>query len=194
MAPEQSDSWWKTLPGMLTATAGLITAVAGLLAVLVQAGVLGADSSDESSQQAVSPPVQSSSPVVSSPPGGGATSTTAGAASTLTELEAQLAAANIQLGGSSEDIAKVKGYMADPNGAYWQLARASVDLLAGRRLRLTGYLDMIDKWYTIRVGQSNYLTGAGTLDLEQLKAAMVLAQAEIHDVQARTFEEILETP
>ena len=39
-------SWWTTLPGLLTATAGVITAVTGLLAVLAQNGVLGEKSRD----------------------------------------------------------------------------------------------------------------------------------------------------
>jgi hypothetical protein len=37
----KTESWWKTIPGMLTATAGFITAVAGLLAVLYQVGLFG---------------------------------------------------------------------------------------------------------------------------------------------------------
>ena len=37
----KSESWWKTIPGMLTATAGFITALGGLLAVLYQVGLFG---------------------------------------------------------------------------------------------------------------------------------------------------------
>jgi hypothetical protein len=37
----KTENWWKTVPGMLTATAGFITAVAGLLAVLYQVGLFG---------------------------------------------------------------------------------------------------------------------------------------------------------
>jgi hypothetical protein len=37
----KTESWWKTIPGMLTATAGFITALAGLLAVLYQVGIIG---------------------------------------------------------------------------------------------------------------------------------------------------------
>ena len=35
-----SQSWWQTIPGVLTATAGIITAVAGLVVALNQAGIL----------------------------------------------------------------------------------------------------------------------------------------------------------
>ncbi len=34
-------SWWQTLPGILTATAGLLTAIAGLVVVFSQIGLLG---------------------------------------------------------------------------------------------------------------------------------------------------------
>lgn len=40
MAEEQkTQSWWQTIPGILTATAALVTAITGLLAVLYQNGV-----------------------------------------------------------------------------------------------------------------------------------------------------------
>lgn len=38
-------SFWQTAPGMFTAIAALITAIAGLIGILVQAGVIGGDSS-----------------------------------------------------------------------------------------------------------------------------------------------------
>jgi hypothetical protein len=39
-------SFWTTLPGILTATAALITATGGFVAVLIQAGVIGGDGSE----------------------------------------------------------------------------------------------------------------------------------------------------
>jgi hypothetical protein len=36
----KSSSWWQTLPGILTATAGIITAISGLLVVLYQSPLL----------------------------------------------------------------------------------------------------------------------------------------------------------
>lgn len=39
----KSQSWWQTVPGVMTAIAGLITAVTGLLVALAQIGVLGKD-------------------------------------------------------------------------------------------------------------------------------------------------------
>lgn len=35
------QSWWQTLPGLLTAFAGIITAVTGLFAALYQGGIIG---------------------------------------------------------------------------------------------------------------------------------------------------------
>ncbi|MES1998189.1 MAG: hypothetical protein V4446_02640 [Pseudomonadota bacterium] len=39
----KSSSWWQTLPGILTATAGIITAVSGLLVVLYQSPLFKSD-------------------------------------------------------------------------------------------------------------------------------------------------------
>ena len=60
-------SFWTTLPGILSGTAGVITAVGGLLAVLVSAGVLrfGADPTTA--------PVAARPRVVSTTPANGAT-------------------------------------------------------------------------------------------------------------------------
>ena len=55
-------SWWATVPGILTATAGVITAVTGLTAILSQTGVLGEKSKGLVAEQstavrnAISPP------------------------------------------------------------------------------------------------------------------------------------------
>lgn len=41
------QSWWQTLPGILTATATLLTAIGGLLALLAQLGIIGGSDSRE---------------------------------------------------------------------------------------------------------------------------------------------------
>ena len=41
MTEDSKQSWWQTLPGILTALAATITALGGLLAVLYQAGIIG---------------------------------------------------------------------------------------------------------------------------------------------------------
>jgi hypothetical protein len=57
MAEEpKPHSWWQTLPGILTATAGIITAVTGLLVVLYNAGVFQPAAKN-------SPPTYTPSPV-----------------------------------------------------------------------------------------------------------------------------------
>src|SRR5689334_20659309 len=37
----QSQSWWQTLPGVMTAMGAIITALTGLLIALTQAGIIG---------------------------------------------------------------------------------------------------------------------------------------------------------
>ena len=64
--------------------------------------------------------------------------------------------------------------------------------MKGRRLKERGYLDMIDKWYTRKVGSENFLTAAGTLRLPELKDAMVEAHNDYHGRTARSYEEIVE--
>jgi len=63
MAEEQDpQSWWRTLPGTLTALAGVITAVATLIGVLSQSGVF-----DREAKSATRPVAPVSSPAASSP-------------------------------------------------------------------------------------------------------------------------------
>lgn len=49
---DRSGSWWKTLPGVLTATAAVVTATTGLIVALHQIGVF--DRNDPAPAQAVS--------------------------------------------------------------------------------------------------------------------------------------------
>ena len=44
----RSSSWWQTLPGILTATAGIITAISGLLVVLYQSPLFKSDAKPDS--------------------------------------------------------------------------------------------------------------------------------------------------
>ena len=44
----KSSSWWQTLPGILTATAGIITAISGLLVVLYQSPLFKSDTKPDS--------------------------------------------------------------------------------------------------------------------------------------------------
>jgi hypothetical protein len=110
------------------------------------------------------------------------------------DLEAGLERANIQLGiGTADHIAAVRGYISTPDGAYARLADACLDVLAGRRLKRRGYLDMIDKRYTSAVGgESRYLSEAGGIRRPELMDAMVKAANEIDGTQATSFDEIVE--
>ena len=51
---------------------------------------------------------------------------------------------------------------------------------------------MIDKWYTLAVGQDRYLSEAGTIRVDELTDAIVKATNEIHGTAATSFAEIVE--
>lgn len=135
-----------------------------------------------------SPPI----PIPSSP-----NQTTAGAAEgaapSVKELEQRLKAANIVLStGTSEDLDRVRNYFTGPKSAYHLLAVSCLQVLENDRLRKPGYLDMVDKWYTWLVGEKNYVSADGTLNLEKLKEAMVKAQNEYHGDGVTSFEQLIE--
>jgi len=85
--PSKPQSWWQTLPGILTAVAALITAVTGLLAALNQAGVLPRRSSTVSTSP--TPSTTLSAGTLGEP--------AVGVVVSVNELEQRLKAANIML-------------------------------------------------------------------------------------------------
>jgi len=112
----------------------------------------------------------------------------------LAELESQLKAANILLStGTDEDINRVRSYFTGPSSAYYLLATNCLQLLDKKRLIKTGYLDMIDKWYTHLVGEKNYVTGNTNLNHEKLKEAMVRANNEYQGDSAISFDQVVES-
>lgn len=70
----KSSSWWQTLPGILTATAGIITAISGLLVVLYQSPLFKSDTKPDSahspaaSVMASAPDATPVGPAVNPPP------------------------------------------------------------------------------------------------------------------------------
>ena len=60
-------SWWQSIPGFLTATAGVITAVTGLIVALQQIGILGQSPSESTPGEVDRPPIESD-PLPSEPP------------------------------------------------------------------------------------------------------------------------------
>jgi len=186
-APSKSQSWWQTLPGILTAVAGFITATTGLILALHQVGVFSRESKSASpgpTQTAVSS---------ASTPGSAPARRETGAVTSLDALEEKLNAANIQLStGGANDRERVRGYFDGPEAPYYLLATSCLQILGDQRLKKAGYLDMIDKHYSRLVGDGNYASADGKLNLEKVKVAMVEAQKDYHSDQARTFEEIVE--
>ncbi|MDX2043514.1 MAG: hypothetical protein SF097_20015 [Acidobacteriota bacterium] len=180
--PPKSQSWWQTLPGILTAVAAIITASTGLIVALNNVGAL----SGESKPDSPTPTVVLSAAAPATP----ATS----AATGLDAMEQMLNAANIQLStGGPEEREKVRGYFDGPQAPYYLLAVSCLQILENQQLKKTGYLDMIDKHYSMLVGEGNYVSADGKLHLEKVKEAMVLAQRDYHGDQARTVEEIVES-
>jgi TIR domain-containing protein len=113
---------------------------------------------------------------------------------TVYDLEPLLNNANIVLStGTSEDIERVRGYFTGPKSAYQLLAIACLQVLKDRRVKQIEYLDMIDKWYTILVGENNYVSNEGMLNAEMLKKAMLKSHNEIYGDNLISFEQIVES-
>jgi len=110
------------------------------------------------------------------------------------DLEQALAAVNIILtAGTVDDIARMRGYLAEPHSAYGLLATASIAVMKGRRFKQPEYLDIFDKWYTALVGEANYLTADGTLNLGELKEAILKSHNDFYGDNVATFDQIVET-
>ena len=111
---------------------------------------------------------------------------------TVEALEPRLNESNIVIStGSEQDLERVRGYFTGPDSAYHMLAVASLQVVGDRQFRQTAYLDMIEKWYTIVVGEDNYLTSEGQLHLDKVPDAMVKAHNEYYGDDAQSLEEIL---
>jgi hypothetical protein len=111
---------------------------------------------------------------------------------TVFDLEPRLNEANINIStGTEQDLERVRGYFTGPDSAYHMLAVASLQIVGDRQFRQTAYLDMIEKWYTIVLGEENYLMPDGHLHLELVPDAMVKAHNEYHGDDAQSLEEIL---
>lgn len=105
-----------------------------------------------------------------------------------TDLEGQLAAANIAL--SAVQVEQVREYINNPDTGYKLLAEHALQVVGDQKFRDTLYLDELDTRYTELVGQERY----ADFDTEQLKAAMVRAWNEHYtDKQVQSFEQIVES-
>jgi hypothetical protein len=110
----------------------------------------------------------------------------------LSELETQLKAANILIStGNDEEKNKVRSYFTGTTSAYYLLSINCLEVLGKHRLIQTGFLDMIDKWYTLLIGQNNYLTPEGHLNHEKLKEAIVSANNEYYGQHATVFDQVI---
>jgi len=188
--PAKSQSWWQTLPGILTAVAAILTASTGLILALNQAGVFSR-ASTSASPTPTPTAVLSASPSAKPATGSG---TEVSAATGVDELEQRLKASNIMLStGEADEREKVRGYFVGSDAPYRLLAVSCIQILGNQRLKKTGYLDMIDKHFSEMGDESIYVPVDGKLNLEKVKQAMVKAQRDFHSDQVRTFEEMIES-
>lgn len=185
----KSQSWWQTLPGVLTALAAIITASTGLFVALNNAGIFSRDSKSASPTPTPTVALSASTPAklvtnsASEIPG----------PTELDALEQRLKAVNIRFStGSDAEREKVRSYFDGPEAPYYLLAVTCIQILGNQRLKKTGYLDMIDKHFSTMGDESIYIPVNGKLSLEKVKEAMVKAERDYHSDQARTFEEIVE--
>jgi len=109
-------------------------------------------------------------------------------------LESRLKDANILFSaGDQADYERVMGYLQEEDSAYRLLAQDCLKVMGKDRLAKTGYLDMIDKWYTQLIGDEANYAPNGRLDPRTLKAAMVKAQNEYYGDDASSFLDLLAT-
>ena len=117
--PPKAQSWWQTLPGILTALAGIMTALTGLILALNQVGVFSRESTSASPTPAT-PVVLPASPSTKPATAPG---TEVSAATGVDELERRLKAANILLStGEGVEREKVRGFFDGPEAPYYLLA------------------------------------------------------------------------
>jgi hypothetical protein len=194
---------WK--PSLQRSSGRLRTALASALGIvaIVTIGLLGSCSPVASAQGTASPAVVATStipvqaPVVDEPTQQVQQSVPTSEMDltetlTVEALEPRLNEANVVIStGSEQDLERVRGYFTGPDSAYHMLAVASLQVVGDRQFRQTAYLDMIEKWYTIVVGEDNYLTSEGQLHLDKVPDAMVKAHNEYYGDDAQSLEEIL---
>lgn len=189
-APSRQQSWWQTLPGILTAVAGIITASTGLIVALNNVGVFSSE--PKSASPTPTPTVVLSASAPAKPTTSSVTNLPG--PTEVDALEQRLKAANILIStGSAAEREKVRRYFDGPEAPYYLLAATCIQILGNQRLKKTGYLDMIDKHFSEMGDESIYVPVDGKLNFEKVKQAMVKAQRDYHSDQARTFEEIVES-
>lgn len=218
---DESDkgSWWKTLPGVLSALAAFITAVTALIVGLNQTGLIGgagkatAPSAGSEAKPVVSGPTPmpeaSASPPgpidleaaqgeagrAASEPGPGGT---AGAPHPPQASAQSLLVALQQAGiGNSVGDAVMADWLALPDRHYERMARACLQVLGARRLAGQGAdLDKINAMYLRSRNRSvdDILSPGESVEPRALSAAIVAAYNDRNGGQAKTLAAILAPP
>ncbi len=181
--PPKSQSWWQTLPGILTAVAGIMTASTGLILALNQVGVFSRESTSAS-------PTPNTAVVLSASPSAKPATipdTEVSAATGVDELS-RVKAANIMLstGGADErENARILLTVWKLLIVCWLSVAFRFWKSTSEENRLSGH---IRQTFSEMGDESIYVPVDGKLNLEKVKQAMVKAQREYHGDQARTFE------
>lgn len=208
MSAEQS--WWQTLPGVLTATAGVLSAITALVVALNQAGIfkthsdpVAAPSLATAPGAAPNPSESRSMPTTGSAKAPATRSATSAAATPHSQilaapsdkqLLAELKRANV---GYSVSESTMLGWLNDADGTFRRIGRAAAHALDGKRLRGNATdLDVIKYHYLALSG----VDGGGILPVDvdiddtRLHEAIVAAFNDKNGTSAKRLDAILDTP
>jgi hypothetical protein len=154
--------------------------VGGALVAALLLGLLAAGMIPPTGQAPVTPPATTSLDLTSD-------------SLTVRELEPLLREANILLSaaGTQQEQA-MRSYFTGPDSAYHLLAVNSLQVLDGQRFRQPIYLDELDRWYTERVGETDYVAEGRRLHAADLQAAMVQAWNNHYGQQQTALAALLE--
>lgn len=213
MAQEgSSQSWWQTLPGVITATGSLLTAVTALVVTLHQVGVFGKrDEAGKKETASLAQPAGNATQTVQPDPGDGGSKTpevpkpgpAVAAASATPEpspagggydpraVLSALKAANI---GASVDEKQLLDWLAGDDRTYRRIADVSLEILGDKRMNgLAPDIDVIKYHYL----ELLHREGNGLLPLGErvnrplLKQAILMASNEKNGGKLQRFERAL---
>jgi len=216
MAEEKQQSWFQTLPGVITAITGLIVAVGGLIAALNQAGFFSKKADATSGTPvAVVHDVEGANAAIEKHPTAAIKPSVAGAdkpqgetAGTLAAVsnDVEHAAANAMEPkqivqaleklnvGASVSPEQLLDWLDDDDRTYRRVATVTLDLLDGRRLPgKAPDIDVIKYYYlsfTQRDGDGLIPLGE-RLDRNAMRRAIVAAFNDKNGGQVKQFERLV---
>jgi hypothetical protein len=210
-----SQSWWQSLPGVITATGGLLTAITALVVALHQAGIFGkSDAADKQEIVAQETPAGKAQEAPQSPPPSNPSEV--GSPQPVAQKSAAndtpavvkpvpqpgggfdpqavlraLKAANI---GNSVGDAQLLDWLDDDDRTYRRVAEVSIEVVGAKRMNgAAPDIDVIKHHYL----ELLHLDGGGVLPLGQrvnrplLRQAILMASNEKNGGSLQRFERAL---